>query len=328
MRRRGVLLSVVVAALLLGCTVRPPPIDLGAWQAPRGREHPLVGRIWDTKARRFVTSEDVVARLTGARYVLLGERHDHPDHHRVQTALVRALLAAGRRPAVVFEMFTADDTAAIARHLAAAPRDAAGLAAAVDWARSGWPDWAYYEPIAQAALDAGLPIVAGNLAPSTARALARGNRGALPDGLAARYALDQPLPDGGQAALTSEIYEAHCGHIPADRMDGMVLAQRARDAALADAMLAVPRDGAVLIAGAGHVRTDRGVPTYLRARAPDASIAALTPLEVRDGWTRPEDYATADGGRLPYDWVWFTPRMADGGADPCASFRRAPAPRS
>jgi len=326
MRRRGVLLSVVVAALLLGCAVRPAAIDLGPWQAPEGRAHPLVGRIWDTKARRFVTSDDVVAGLTGARYVLLGERHDNPDHHRVQAALLRALLAAGRRPAVAFEMFTADDAAAIARHLATAPRDAAGLSAAVDWKRSGWPDWAYYEPIAQAALDAGLPIVAGNLAPSTVRALARGNRRALPDGLAARYALDQPLPDGGQAALTTEIYEAHCGHIPADRMDGMVLAQRARDATLADGMLKTTRDGAVLIAGAGHVRTDRGVPSYLRARAPEASIAALTALEVRDGWTRPEDYEAAYGGRLPYDWVWFTPRMGDG--DPCASFRPPPAPRS
>jgi uncharacterized iron-regulated protein len=106
----------------------------------------------------------------------------------------------------------------------------------------------------------------------------------------------------------------------------MVLAQRARDAALADGMLATARDGAVLIAGSGHVRADRGVPSYLRARAPEASIATLAPLEVRDGWTRPEDYEAAYGGRLPYDWVWFTPRMND--VDPCASFRRPPAPRS
>ncbi len=326
MRHRGAFLF-AVAAVLLGCAAGPATIDLGAWQAPIGREHPLTGRIWDTKAQRFVTSDDLVAGLAQARYVLLGERHDHPDHHRLQAALVRALLAAGRRPAVAFEMFTADDTAAIARHLAAAPRDAAGLAGAVDWTRSGWPDWAYYEPIAQAALDAGLPIVAANLAPATARALARGNRSALPDALAARYPLDQPLPDDGQAALTTEIYDAHCGHIPMERLDGMVLAQRARDAMLADSLLTAARDEAVLIAGSGHVRTDRGVPIYLRARAPGASIAVLVPLEVRDAWTRPSDYEAAFGGRLPFDWVWFTPRMGDG--DPCTRFRRpAGSPRS
>jgi len=320
--RRALLIAVVVG--MLGCTVRPAAIDLGAWQAPLGREHPLAGRIWATRAGRFVSADEVVVGLAGARYVLLGERHDNPDHHRVQAALVRALLAAGRRPAVAFEMFTADDAPAIARHLAAAPRDAAGLGDAVNWRRSGWPDWTYYQPIAQAALDAGLPVVAANLAPATARALARGQRAALPEGLAARYGLDRPLPGGGQAALTAEIHDAHCGHIPAERIEGMVLAQRARDAVLADGMLTAERDGAVLIAGVGHVRADRGVPIHLRARVPEASVATVAPLEVREGWTRPQDYAAALGGVLPFDWVWFTPRMSDD--DPCARFKRAPGP--
>jgi len=322
MRRPRALLA-VVAALLVGCAAAPATVDPGAWQAPAGRAHPLVGKIWDARAQRFVSSDAVVAGLTRARYVLLGERHDNPDHHRVQAALVRALLAAGRRPAAAFEMFTADDAAAIARHLAIAPRDAAGLAVAVDWKRSGWPDWAHYEPIAQAALDLGLPIVAGNLAPSTARALARGDRGALPGRLAEQHALDRPIPDGGQAALTAEIAEAHCGAVPAERLEGMVLAQRARDATLAESMLTASGDGAVLITGTGHARADRGVPIYLRARAPGATIATLAPLEVREGWTRPEDYAGAYGGRLPFDWVWFTPRMGDG--DPCGGVKRPPA---
>jgi uncharacterized iron-regulated protein len=323
MRRRGVLLAVVVAALLLGCAARPPAVDPGPWQAPVGREHPLVGRIWDARAQRFVSTDEVVAGLAAARYVLLGERHDNPDHHRLQAALLRALIGAGRRPAVVFEMFTTDDTAAIARYLAASPRDASGLAAAVDWQRSGWPDWAYYEPIAQGALDAELPVIGGNLTPATVRAVARGNSLALPSQLVARYALDRPLPDGGQAALTTEIHEAHCGTIPAERMEAMVLAQRARDAMLADSMLSGARDGALLIAGTGHVRADRGVPAYLRAREPRAVIAVVAPVEVRDGWTRPADYTGAAGGRPPYDWIWFTPRMGDG--DPCESFRRPPA---
>jgi len=323
MGRSAAILLAVLVLLLPGCAAGPPAVDLGAWQAPRGREHPLAGRIWDTRAGRFVSLDALAAELPRARYVLLGERHDNPDHHRLQAALVRALIAGGRRPAVAFEMFSADDAAAIRRHLASAPRDAAGLAEAVNWTRSGWPDWAHYQPIAQAALDAGLPVVAANLAPATARALARGQRAALPDGLAERYGLDRPLPGGAQAALTAEIDGVHCGHVPAERLDGMVLAQRARDAMLADSMLAAESDGAVLIAGTGHVRTDRGVPFYLRARAPEASIVAVAPLEVRDAWTRPEQYGAAfDDGRLPFDWVWFTPRVANGG-DPCARFRRS-----
>ena len=298
-------------------------VAVGPWQAPLGRQDPLVGRVWDVRAARFVTPDAMVRELGAARFVLLGEKHDNPDHHQIQAVVLRALLATGRRSVVAFEMFTPDDAPAIARYLAAAPRDAAGLGAAVDWKRSGWPDWGLYQPIAQAALDAGVPIVAANLTPATARALARGQRSALPADLAERYALDQPPPTALQAALTTEIREAHCGHFPADRVDGMVLAQRARDSALAESLLAGP-DGGVLIAGTGHVRNDRGVPSYLRRRAPDATIATLAPLEVQAGRTQPADYAAAYGGALPFDWVWFTPRMDDD--DPCARFRPAPQP--
>jgi len=312
------LVVVLLAGLAACATAR---VTVGPWQAPLGREHPLVGRVWDVRGTQFLAPETVVKALVASRFVLLGEKHDNPDHHQIQAAVLRALLASGRRPIVAFEMLTPDQAQALARYLAAASGDAAGLGPAVDWNNSGWPDWAYYQPIAQAALDAGVPIVAANLTPATARALARGQRSALPVSLAQRYALDRPPAADHLAALTTEIREAHCGHFPADRVDGMVLAQRTRDSALAESLLG-GRDGGVLIAGTGHVRNDRGVPMYLRLQAPDATIATLAPLEVREEWTQPAQYAAAYGGTLPFDWVWFTPRMHDD--DPCASFRRTP----
>jgi uncharacterized iron-regulated protein len=107
--------------------------------------------------------------LARAHFLLLGERHDNPDHHRLQAEVLRSLIALGRRPAVGFEMFGLDDAAAIAKHLAAAPKDAAGLGGAVNWNQRGWPDWAMYQPIAEAALEAKLRIVATNLPLATAR---------------------------------------------------------------------------------------------------------------------------------------------------------------
>ena len=321
MRGRALILASVVVGLV-SCAARST-VALAPWQAPLEREHPLTGRIWEVRAGRFVGADAVVARLAGARYVLLGEKHDNPDHHAIQAALVRALLATGRRPAVAFEMLTAEQAPALARHLAAAPRDAAGLADAVNWKRSGWPDFVYYQPIVQAGLDAGVPIVAANLAPATVRSVARGDAGALPSDLAARYALDRPLAPAAQARLTAEIRDSHCGHLPAARVDSMVLAQRTRDAAFTESLVRADTDGAVLIAGVGHARADHGVPLYLAVRDPKASIAVVAPLEVRDTLTKPEDYATLFDGALPFDFVWFTPRMDY--SDPCAQF---PVPRA
>lgn len=314
-------LAIVLVLLAAGCAAHGG-VALAPWQAPLEREHPLTGRIWDVKAGRFVDAAAVTQRLAGARYVLLGEKHDNPDHHAIQAALVRALFAAGRRPAVAFEQLTADQAPSLARHLASAPRDAAGVGEAVNWKRSGWPDFALYQPIVEAALEAGVPVVAGNLGNATIRSVARGEPGAVPAELSARYGLDRPLAPAVQARLTAEIRDAHCGHLPAARVESMVLAQRARDATLADSLLS-RADGGVLIAGVGHVRADQGVPLYLASRAPGAPIVVVAPLEAHDGLTKAEDYAAQFDGALPFDFVWFTPRMDY--KDPCAGF---PGPRA
>lgn len=290
--------------------------------APLGRDHPLVGRIWDVAGAHFTEPGALAARLVPQRFVLLGEKHDNPDHHRFQAWLVRALIAAGRHPALGFEMLSLDDGPAIARYLAARPTDAAGLGAAVRWERSGWPEWAQYQPIAEAALASGLPIVAANISRPTARAVSLGDPNALDRALVARYGLDRPLPPETRRAMAAEIRDAHCGHAPESRLDGMIAAQRARDAQMAESLVVGEQDGAVLIAGAGHVRNDRGVPAYLRARLHGTSVASVAFVEVRDGWTAPADYAARFGaGSLPFGYVWFTERADD--ADPCETFRES-----
>lgn len=287
-----------------------------------GQDHALTGRVWDVAAARFITTEALLTRLGAARFILLGERHDHPEHHTLQASIVRGVTAAGRRPAVAFEMLGADQTAALTAHLQASPRDAAGLGDAVGWSRSGWPSWRLYEPIAEAALTAGVPIVAANLPTGIARAVARGDLSVLEPALVRAHGLDRPAAPATQTAMEAEMRDSHCGHLPEAALPGMVTAQRARDAAMAERLLAAGGDGAVLIAGAGHVRTDRGVPSYLAVRAPGADVASLAFVEVATGRTAPADYAERYGvTRLPFDYVWFTIRADE--EDHCARFRRS-----
>jgi uncharacterized iron-regulated protein len=311
--------------LLSLCALAPPRLHASdtedAWQAPIGRDHPLVGRIWDVTAGAFIDSAALVDRLSRGRFVLLGEQHDNPDHHRLQARLLRALIVYGRRPAVGFEMFSSDDAPAIARHLDAHPTDAAGLAEAVDWQRSGWPDWAMYRPIAEAALAAGLPVVATDLSRSTARALGQGGESALESTLVAHLGLDRPLAADLRAAMAQEIRDAHCGYAPEPRVEAMITVQRARDAQMAESLIAAgQQDGAVLIAGAGHARRDYGVPIYLAGKAPDASMVSLAFLEVGQDTLDPPAYAARFRRQtLPFDYIWFTPRVDD--QDPCTTFK-------
>ncbi len=121
--------------------------------------------------------------------------------------------------------------------------------------------------------------------------------------------------------MADEIRNSHCGYAPEERLKTMVTIQRARDARMADRMIAAARpDGLVLVVGAGHARIDYGIPMYLRTNAREQTLVSLAFLEVQGGKTVPEAYAVGFArDMLPFDYVWFTPRRAN--LDPCEEFK-------
>ena len=304
----------VVACAVAACSAT-------SWKSPLGRDHPLTGRIWDVSSAQFIDRQSLVGRLARADFVLLGERHDNPDHHLLQAEVLRSLIAAGRRPAVGFEMLGVDDAGTIADHLAAAPNDAAGLARAVNWNQRGWPDWAMYQAIAEAALQQRLRIVATNLPLATARKMTRDGPAALEPRVARDLGLDRPPSEPVFARMAADIRDAHCGYASGESVKAMVDVQRARDAQMAQSLIAAgDPDGAVLVAGAGHVRNDYGIPVYLVAKAAERRVISIAFVEVDKQKTEPQSYALPyPKGRLPFDYVWFTPRVDD--EDPCEKFK-------
>jgi uncharacterized iron-regulated protein len=309
------LLVVLVGYLALavsGCTVT-------SWKSTFGRHHPLSGRIWDVSSAKFIDRQSLITRLARADFLLLGERHDNPDHHLLQAEVLRRLIALGRRPAVGFEMFGLDDASAIANHLGLAPNDAAGLGRAVNWNKSGWPDWAMYQPIAEAALQARLRIVATNLPRAAARKMNSDGLAALESSVRGELGLDRPLSDAMFAAMATDIRDSHCGYASEESVKAMIDVQRARDAQMAQSLIAASDpDGAILVAGAGHVRKDYGIPVYLSAKAAGKQVISIAFVEVDNQKSEPPNYTLANG-RLPFDYVWFTPRVDD--EDPCEKFK-------
>jgi uncharacterized iron-regulated protein len=303
-----------VAFAVSGCSVT-------SWKSTFDRNHALTGRIWDVASARFIDRQSLVTRLARADFVLLGERHDNPDHHQLQAEILRSLIALGRRPAVGFEMFGLDDDAAIADHLATAPNDAAGLGRAVNWNKRGWPDWAMYQPIAAAALQAKLRIVATNLPLVTARKMSRDGLAALEPSVRRKLGLDQPLSDAMFATIAADLHNAHCGYASDESVKAMVSVQRARDAQMAQSLIAAgDPNGAILVAGAGHVRNDYGIPVYLTQKAPGKQVISIAFLEVVNEKPEPQNYALASPNRrLPFDYIWFTPRVDD--ENPCEKFK-------
>ncbi|REC56838.1 hypothetical protein DRV84_08560 [Rhodosalinus sediminis] len=240
-----------------------------------------------------------LAALPEADIVILGEVHDNPHHHENQAAAVEALAPA----ALVFEMLTEAQAARAMPKLMTEPE---ALGEALGWAESGWPDFALYAPIFAAAPEA---RVYGAAVPRAELRDVVHGEGALPDD-AARWGLDQPLPEAQQDQREAMQAEAHCNAMPEEMMPGMVRAQRVRDAALARAALAaLEKTGGpvAVITGNGHARTDWGVPSKLARAAPEVSVLSIGQLES----------AAEDGA--PYDLWLVTPEAER--PDPCAAFR-------
>lgn len=243
---------------------------------------------------------------TAPRFVLLGELHDNPQHHRDRAQRLRELIAREPRTVVVVEQLERGQVLTPGEQ---APLEGRLLAAGFDAKSWRWP---LHEPVFAATLAAGAPLQGGNLPREQVRRIVREGDTVWPaELLALRQASTWDEPR--QQRLQQDIQDGHCGALPAAMLPGMVQAQRARDAAMAQALLDAARQGArqvVLIAGNGHVRRDLAVPLYLQAAGvPAAQIRAVAYLE-RDSAVPAGAYDAVERAAAP-------PRE-----DPCAAFKR------
>jgi uncharacterized iron-regulated protein len=331
--RMAAILALLLSLALTAAaqTAGAPPPD---FTSPLVRDHPLVGRIWSPREERFVSPDELVASLSGADVVLLGEVHDNADHHAWQGWLVdvvsrrrRARDANASSGAIVFEHIRTDQQPALDEFAAMRAENgstarAAKLFELLRWEESGWPSRDMFTPLLERALALGLPILPGEAPRATIRAVAKSGPSAIDPQERKRLGLDASLDPRSEADLHAEIEASHCGLVPASAVDGMALAQRTRDAHLAAAAAdAATRHGAsFLVAGNGHVRRDRGVPWHLARIAPRLSVASVLMVEVEDGKTETESYGVRGPDQTPAaDFVVFTPRAER--EDPCEAWR-------
>jgi len=244
---------------------------------------------------------ELLDRLASAPIIIVGEVHDNPTHHVAQADIVAHVQPRG----LVFEMLTEAQAGLVTPDNHA---DQTGLAEVLDWAESGWPDFAMYYPIFTAAPGA---VIYGAAVPRAAA------RAAMQAGIAesfgddaADYGLTTPLPADAQATQEDLQQQAHCNAMPPEMLPMMVDLQRLRDAVLARATLQALDDTGgpvVVITGNGHAREDGGVPAYIIALRPDLDILTIGQQE--------------DGAGTPgvFDVMLSAPAVER--PDPCDAFR-------
>jgi len=275
-------------------------------------------RIWHTSAKRYIDIDALLQQVAAADIVLMGETHDNPAHHALQERVLAALAEREPPPVLVMEQFDIEQQARLDAIMASGASREIKLTAYKALMNEAW-EWQGYQPLLALAVDHGLPVLAANISRTSLRDVMRRGQDALGSGEPQRLGLTAGWRREQQAALEKDIAESHCDALPPPAIVALTLAQRARDAVMADQLLSVRGRKAVAILGRGHVRQDLAVPLYLKMRSPRTSVLAVGMVES----TTPVAVETTAYGPLGqrFDAVVSAGNVKRD-ADPCAAFQK------
>ncbi|MCO7515511.1 ChaN family lipoprotein [Pseudomonas guariconensis] len=287
-------LPILLALVLVGCQASLPALP--AWQSSEGRDSTQLGQIRDLASGEVLSPGQLVARLAQAPRVLVGEKHDNPDHHALQLWLLRALEAHRPQGSLLLEMLQPSQQPLVdaLQGQATLPED---LPKALAW-QEGW-DWQVYGPIVREALRRPVPLLAANLSQDEVRQAYR----------------DSPVLPGERsnapvvkAALLEQVRAGHCGLLPETQLPAMLAVQQQRDRRIAERVLAAAQP-ALLFTGSYHARKDLGVPLHLADLGAQGETKVLLLAEVGE-----------QVGPGMADYVWYTAALPE--QDYCAQLRR------
>jgi len=134
-------------------------------------------RVFDTAAGKFIDFESMVASLTAADMVFVGEQHDDPNTHRLELAILEGFRRRKVTPLVSLEMFERDVQVALGDYL----EGRAGEEETLKLVRP-WPRYATdYRPLVELARAQRWSVVAANVPRRIASLVATSGKDGLND---------------------------------------------------------------------------------------------------------------------------------------------------
>ncbi len=290
--------------------------------------------------------DELMDAVAGADVIIVGEEHGNAVGHRVELAIVSDVLDRWPGSAVSMEMFDRTEQAVVDDYLAEFIdlETFQERTASTRWlkisrqyadgeinrrtfdkriSKLGWPDWENnYQPIVDAARDAGAPIVAANTPWLVYMSVARRDGFERLDDVTDAQRTLFEVPDEVHTGLYRQnFWEAMAGRAEgepdpsdddSDEVDedsvahpgltdevilGMFRGQLVMDATMAASIAGAKRAGAVKVVHlVGHFHCDfqGGLVQELRRRLPDDRILVITALAVDAPSLRDEDVDRAD----------------------------------
>ena len=226
-----------------------------------GRPLPTDPSLLKTNAHQKVSTTitpKIIESLQKSDIILIGETHDHPQHHSLQSEIIRL----SKAQSVAFEMLNQGQEEAIAK-LSQSPSE--NWDQLLAWSHRGWPSFDLYRQVFESSLKHAQYIIPAHPSSQTLQPLKLGLE--LDQKLKSELKLDQALPKKQEEILRQEIIQAHCGHASERIVQAMMSAQRLKDSWMARALIKAPKP-VILIVGRGHIQAQRGIPWAINLLSP------------------------------------------------------------
>lgn len=267
------LLWIVALVGLVGCATGPKP-------TPASGAETLGPGIYATDTGEELSEEQLLDRLAGHQYVVVGEQHDDAWHHEIQARVLCGLAGRVDEVALGMEMF---------QRPFQGPLDAY-VAGEIDEPRmleqTEWEDrWGFgtemYRPLWLFAREQSAPIIALNAPRELSRRIAEvGLEGLGDDERADIPELD--LDNEAHRKYVRRAFEQHDMEMSDERFERFYTAQVLWDETMANTAVefvhANPQvDAMLIVAGGAHAHRGFGIPPRIERRT-DADVVTLQPV--------------------------------------------------
>ena len=244
-------------------------------------------RVFDSATSQFSDFESMVATLSKADVVLVGEQHDDPNTHRLERALLDGL--ARRRGDIILslEMFERDVQPRLNQFHRGALPESEFLASSRPWPRYATD----YKPLVDLAVERKWPIVAANIPRPIASQISKGGLDVLRNMGESELewvAHDWDCPTGDE--YYRRFKDVMGGHTGVEEMDRFYAAQCLKDETMAEsitkawsaALKTNPGTRPLVVHYNGSFHSDYGLGTAARvkSRLPDLKTVVVTMIPV------------------------------------------------
>jgi uncharacterized iron-regulated protein len=264
------MIPVLLAAIILVLQLPPPSAPPFSSYVPQ--------RVFDTRQKTFGDFESMLADLTRADVVFVGEQHDDPNTHRLELAILEGLTRRGVAVVVAMEMFERDVQTTIDQY-------AAGTLTEEQFLKDSrpWPRYASdYRPLVEFAKAHHLAIVASDVPRRIASDVGKTGLSAL-DGLGA----DRKLAARELTCPTSGDYYTRFAGAMGDHVGSspnFYFAQCIKDETMGESVAdafqrsATGRVTILHVNGAFHSDFGEGAADSARRRMPGRRVAVVSVL--------------------------------------------------